>query len=254
MISKFRSVVILSLVVATVTFYSSCKKDATSTNGADKTKIGAQLAVSLYQSLSTSFNNKNGATTSSIGTKRTTLADNLCGTFKEVPVNEISTQGDTVKDTYTGYYRFVYNCDSTSKVNGYTQSDSIVNAGFNTAKTYNRLVKEFLTVTKIGTDFTKLSVNGSHYSLIQSQSKTNAAESSSQTNNFTLTSLVLEADGNKMTIKSGAATFNCTGTNDGTAFNFTGTITFLTGYKATVTFDGKTYLVNLLTGETTLQA
>jgi hypothetical protein len=253
MIMKFRSLTVLSLLAGTVLLIGSCKKDAISNKSTDSTKIGAQLAVSLYQSLNTAFNSKSGLVTSSASPRRTTLADNLCGTLKEVPVNEVTTQGDTVKDTYTGYYKYVYNCDGNNTVNGYTQADSIVNAGFNPAKTYNRLVKEYLTVTQLEADFAKLGVSGNQYSLITSQSKTNSAESSTQTNNFTLTNLVLVPGSNKIAITSGTTTFTCAGTTDGTAFSYTGTITFLADYKAKVEFDGKVIIADLLTGDTAVQ-
>ncbi|MCQ6959402.1 hypothetical protein [Mucilaginibacter aquariorum] len=252
MITKFRSIAVIALLATAVFSYSSCKKDTTSKADTDNTAIGTQIALNLYNSFNGSFGNTDlgsGAPVVNSTVKNGIKLNSFtCGQVIETPVNTTTSQGDSVKNTIVGTNKKVINCDG-NVVTGYTLTATTSSIGFKPTYTFDYLVKENYTLKSLAANYAKIGVNGTQTSVIKTQQKSDATKSSVQNNAYDLKDFVIDSSSRPFDITSGTATFVSTGTANGKAFSFKGTITFIGGHKVKISLDGKVITVDLLTGK-----
>ncbi|MBK0378977.1 hypothetical protein [Mucilaginibacter segetis] len=255
--TRLKSVFILLTAVAFT--YTSCQKAATNTNSSkpDNATISAQIALNLYNSINGTYGGVNvgdglpvihGA--SSNGLK---VNDISCGTTTESPISYTTNSGDTVKSTVTGHSSYTINCDETNfSILGYTLVDSTTTIGTAPGYNFHYIIKENYDVATLNSTYTLVSLKGTQTSVISTASTTSADESTSQTNEYTLKDFQIKGhDGNPTTIIAGTALFVVNGTKNGESYSFTGSIEFMPTDKAKLSFDGKVFMVNLLTGKST---
>jgi hypothetical protein len=248
MIAKFRFATVLSLITLIVVIYSACKKDTKALNTNNDAAIAKTIAVNFYTSIGNTIASKNTVTDIPIinsvhnGIKVNGLT---CGETINQPFNNVYTKGDSVKDVMTGANKFVVSCDAQSQPNGYTYTGHYVNTGFSPYSTYNNSVDESYTLKALLPEYAKMEVNGTQTSVYKFTTKKDN-EYMDQTNTYVLAGLIIDSTTKPFDITAGTATFVSKGTNAGKAFNFAGTIEFLGNHKARVSFDGKTFNVEIL--------
>ncbi|MBB5394874.1 hypothetical protein [Mucilaginibacter sp. AK015] len=246
---KFKPIAVIALLATAVLSYSSCQKDNSSKSTKDDSAtIAKTIAVNLYHSFGSTIASKNALTGLPVinsvrnGKK---VNDLTCGEYIEQPYNNIYTKGDSVKDVMNGTNKYVISCDANNNPNGYTYSGSYVNTGFNPFSTYDITVKEFYTLKALAPEYARMQVDGNQVSVYKTVTKKDG-EYMVQNNAYTLTGLVVDSTTQPFDITAGTATFVSNGTNAGKDFSYSGTIQFLGGHKAKVTFGGKTYDVEIL--------
>ena len=249
MIKKFRFATVLSLLALTVVIYSACQKENKQTNTDNNDAVIAKtIAVNLYNSIGSTIASKNTVTgIPTVNSVRNGIKVNglTCGETIDQPFNNIYTKGDSVKDVMTGANKFVVSCDAQNQPNGYAYTGRYVNTGFSPYSTYDNSVNEQYTLTALLPGFAKMQVDGSQSSVYKTVTKKDN-EAMNQTNTYKLTGLIIDSSSRPFDITAGTATFASKGTNAGRDFTFTGTIEFLGNHKAKVSFDGKSFDIEIL--------
>jgi hypothetical protein len=248
MILKFRLATILSLVALTVVIYSSCKKDSTSVKTNNDAEIARSIAVNFYNSIGSTIASKNTVTgIPTVNSVRNGIKVNdlTCGETINQPFNNTYTKGDSVKDVMTGANKFVVSCDAQNQPNGYTYTGKYVNTGFSPYSTYDNSVDEQYTLKALLPEYAKMEVNGTQTSVYKFTTKKDN-EYMVQNNSYVLKGIIIDAASRPFDITAGTATFVSKGNNAGKDFNFAGTIQYLGNHKAKVSFDGKSFDIEIL--------
>jgi hypothetical protein len=265
---------ILTILIAVVIFYASCKKNGTkpnstntSTNTTTPTKetpnydvLSNQIAIGLIYSLT----GKYGGTNINDGIKApTTGAKLMCGFNYDTTYNYNTKAADTAK-TFAGNLKFVTTCNS-NVVNGYTVRDSLTNTeiGANFNNTY--VVAQNYVVQTTDPNAVSVSMNGNIYISIfdKTISGTTTSGYTSIASTYVLKGLLIDYSSGIANITTGTATFNTATSNlnsttpkGGVVGSYTGTITFTGSLQAKLTIQTsatttKSYTINLLTGTVT---
>jgi hypothetical protein len=246
MSNKFKSLAAISLVALTVLLYSACKKDAKVTNTNNDQQIATSIAANFYKSIGNTVASKTSTGIPATNSVRNGIKVNdlTCGEYIEVPFNNTYTKGDSIKDVMTGTNKYVVSCDAQNKPNGYTYSGSYVNTGFSPYSTYDNSVEENYILKALLPEYAKMEINGTQTSVYKFTTKKDN-EYMVQNNSYELKGLVIDATSKPFDITAGTASFISKGNNAGRDFNFEGTIEFLGGHKAKVTFDGKVFDITI---------
>lgn len=248
MISKFRFATLLSLIALTVVIYSACKKDSTTVKTNNDAAIAKSIAVNFYNSVGNTIASKNAVTgLPTVNSVRNGIKVNglTCGETIDQPFNNIYTKGDSVKDVMTGANKFVVSCDGQNQPNGYAYTGKYVNTGFSPYSTYDNSVNEQYTLKALLPEYAKMEVNGNQSSVYKFTTKKDN-EYMVQTNTYALKGIIIDATSKPFDITAGTATFVSKGSNAGKEFNFAGTIEYLGNHKAKVSFDGKSFDIEIL--------
>ena len=247
MIKKFRFATVLSLLALTVVIYSACQKENKQTNTDNNdAEIAKTIAVGLYNSFGATIASQSTLTgLPAINSVRNGIKVNglTCGQVINQPYSFTHT-GEGTEDVMNGSNKFVISCEG-SQPNGYAYTGSYVNTGFNTSTTYDIKVVEHYTLKSLAPEFAKMQVDGSQSSIYKTVTKKDN-EAMNQTNTYTLAGLIIDSSSRPFDITAGTATFVSKGTNAGKNFNFAGTIEFLGGHKAKVSFGGKSFDIEIL--------
>jgi hypothetical protein len=266
--------IIIALLAVTL-IYSACQKTVTNpvktittTNTTDQTAALGQVATDLYKSLTGQY----GGTNLNEGIKIPSQITNgqplhtlnsvssLCGYTVDTSYTVTSTAHDTSKVTKTGF-KFVYTCGS-GKVNGYKVYDTITYAETNGKYTITNGVAQRYSAKALDNTFKLIQTDGgiltSSLYYIKPNTKDPRGESHSFSSQYIMTALKIDIRSGVADITSGTATFLMIKFDldkytaiDGTFWSAQGTITYQAGHKAKLTYNGKSYLVNLLTGVVT---
>lgn len=253
---KFKSLLVLAAGLA---FITACKKSNQSTGDPQLTpaQVTSQVALNLNGSLfgglgavdlSSGINTAQPYVVHSKGKAVNDLSDLGCGLTADTTVSTTVSLGTDSTLTVAETLNFSFICTNNT-LSGFSTNDnaSISYAGPNLSLAYK--VSENLTFALVnvsdpnssGTLKGTLGSNGSY------QYKTGTKRSGSQVFNYTITSLIIDDNGN---IVSGAATFTSSGSGPRGVWNVQGSIAFLGGSKATIAISGKVYNVDLNTGIT----
>jgi|GEM_PF-3859657 len=254
MYHKAKSVIFLSLSLMVVLFYTSCRKNEAkeSANTINKKDISIKMAKGLYESLT----GTNASIKKTAASKNNTKAVNTtqCGLSVDSVVNTAyNVPTDPAHYTITGRVNIKYICDQYSwNTIGYTLTDSLHTVrGTPVYAEDATVMNKYDAVTK-NYNYGVVTVNGVQKSHILLTTYYPIPVTTDQNNNFTLQNMVVEAFAPKgADITSGDALFVVQGKIDGTAYNFSGNITFLGNHKVLVTFLDEAYNVDMLSGEVT---
>lgn len=234
--SKF----LLPIVVCVMMVYTSCQKTEKNPTSSKLTtaQAGSQVAINLSKSLAGTFGGVNlndGVNVSVDGHQGPhqgcTCTKTLCGFFTDSLVNYNATVGDTVVHT-GGNLKFFFNCVD-GKLSGYTASDSL-----NTTKTVSGQapivyrVQQDYDIKALDDQNQFIGVTGNNWLT------TNDGGSYYKVKDLKIN--VVTKD-----ILSGTATFE----SYGSWGDVKGSMTFLGNHMADMVLDGKTYHVNMLTGQ-----
>ena len=258
-------IALLSIVAVT---YSSCNKVQTKPASSNENTAASQLSLSLYKSLTGQYggNNINDGVkaTSAIhlsvrktGANTLSSSNNvqsLCGYTIDTAYNYSVAANDTTK-TFTGTFKFVNTC-SASTVDGYSVYDTVSNTEQGTKFINNYINAQYYTVQALDKTYKLVSANG--YIFAEASSLLYAtATAKSQLNalnsKYYLTALTIDVTSGTADITGGTSTFNASiNSPDGTITSYQGTLVFLGNHQAKITFStGKSYMVNMLTGQVT---
>jgi hypothetical protein len=257
---------IFALLVGVSLFYTACKKSSQSqpaSQSQNDATVSGQIAMNLAQSLSGSFGGasiQDGVSPSTSVTSSTSKLNNVrslvrsktsaCGFFTDNGIDYTSNIGDTIKSTTKGSINYFFNCKN-GAATGYTVSDTLITTGTAPKYSFTYDISQDYDVTGLNTNNSQITLSGSLKSFVDFvYIKKYASNSTSVHNNYVLTDLVINQDDN-YDITSGTATFVSTGTNSYGNWEFTGSIEFLGNHRAAITFIGKEYYVDLLTGVVT---
>ncbi|MES2279678.1 MAG: hypothetical protein V4592_26825 [Bacteroidota bacterium] len=260
----------LALLAFAICLNVSCTKNTDAIKKTDNTAaISKQLALGLYQSLSSGVSTiSNGGVKTGSTSRLITMDTHSCGQSVTSVTDRTETKGDTTR-TYLGNAIFTYMC------NGFLNNGTDLDA---------YLQKDVLTTTETGTGFKNiynttldydvraldatyqhLKVNGATSTNWYNSNVSGNTTTSSYTiaTNYTWTGVIADTSGPRNAFLSGDVAYTTQITDktaaagaDGKIYNYHGTLTFMPDFKMKVTFnfaDGTTtaYLVNILTGETT---
>jgi len=255
---KFTFKSTLALLIGASLFYTSCKKSQNqpASQTVSNETVSSQIAMNLAQSLSGSFGGasiKDGVSPSAITSSASKLRvsnTNSCGFFTENGINYSSNIGDTIKSNTKGSINYFFNCKN-GAATGYTVSDTLITTGTAPKYAFTYNISQDYVVKGLNTNNSQIDLSGSLKSFVDFvYIKKYASLSTSVHNNYVLTDLVINQDDN-FDVTSGTATFVSTGTNSAGTWEFTGSIEFLGNHRAAVTFIGKEYYVDLITGVVT---
>jgi hypothetical protein len=243
--------------------YLSCTKNgakpstSSTTQTTDET-VARAIALSLSQGLSGSLGGANindglKPNTSAIAGKTlaSTSSGYVCGFVNNPNISYTTNVGDTITSTTTGSNQFYFNC-ANGVPTGYTLNDQLYTVGTAPGYTFNYDIAQDYAVTSINQYQTQLSVDG-NLKAIKNLTYTNKAyKPSSETDSFKLSDLLLTISSTGASnIYGGTATFTTTGTNSSGSWDYTGTLQFLGNNQGKITFYGRIYFINLLTGVVT---
>jgi hypothetical protein len=255
---KLKLKIIFAVLIAVAFVYTACKKTgASNTSGSSLTpqQVTSQIALNISETLfggvspidvSSGLNAPSGFAVHTKGKIVNDLNNPFCGLVVDTTLTETETEGDTTA-SISGSVKFNFSCTN-DVLTGYTTDDNL-NVSLSTS--------QFSLVYKIGENLTLLSLNpadeNSNFSINGTLNSTttfdfktaSAGKSGTATFDYNLKNVVFDINGD---VISGSATFTTTGTGAHGTWNYSGTITFLGNYEATVTINGTTYKVNLQTG------
>jgi hypothetical protein len=255
----------LILFVGVLLFYTACKKTGSSpvtspTKNTDKMAFSKSLAQNLVNSLTGTYggvNIKDGiskpAIVNSLHGGRTinglNTASTLCGFYVDTSVFYKINIGDTIKSTTNGSLQIYFFCKGNGKSDGFNVIDTLMTFGKAPGYTFADTLAQDFEVTSLNLGNQILKLDGNILSAINLNFTGHTPPSSSH-NYYVLTGLVVDLS--DFDITHGTAAFTSTGSQGGTSYYYTGTITFLGGHLADVVFNGFTFHVNLLTGVVTV--
>jgi hypothetical protein len=258
-----RNAKLLLLLAGISISYLSCTKNSapkpttsSDTQTTDET-VARAIALSLSQGLSGSLGGANindglKPNTSAVAAK--TLASTspyVCGFVSNPNINYGTNIGDTIKSTTTGSNEFYFNCTN-GLPTGYTITDQLYTVGTAPGYSFTYNVGQNYAVTSINQYQTQLSVDGSLKAVKDLTYTNKAYKPSTETDSFQLTNLLLTISATGTTdIYGGTATFTTTGTNASGSWSYVGTLQFLGNNQGKITFYGRIYYINLLTGVVT---
>ncbi|MCR8561389.1 hypothetical protein KXD93_27295 [Mucilaginibacter sp. BJC16-A38] len=255
---KLKTLLSIAIVAGMAVIYTACKKsDTSSANALTPAQVSSQVALDLAQNLFGGYGGVNVgqgldapgglAVKQSHGKLLHDLSNPFCGLVIDTTVNETSDPGSDTTASVSGHLYFAFSCTN-DMVTGYTTKDNL---------TISLSTASFSLVSKINEDLSLLAINpadnnsklilkGTLGSAGTYSYKTGTKKSGTRAFSYVLSSLVL--DPNQDDIVAGSASFTTTGTGTTGSWSYIGTITFLGGHKVSITINGKTYNVNLLTG------
>lgn len=259
--------VALGLFAIVLLLNASCKKNSAAPGKKDNTAaLSKQLAMGLYNSLSNGVSTSahNGLKTGSTRTLITMDAPS-CGQSVTTLTNRTETSGDTTR-LYLGNSIFTYMCDgfyhNNKDLDAYILRDTSATIETGTGFKNNYKTTLYYVVKSTDANYNTLSVVGATNTYWYN-SKVNGSvviESHAISTDYTWSNVVADRSGVRTVFTAGTVNYamhivdtdSTTGAN-GQVYDYTGVMTFLPNSKMTVTmsFGGttKTYLVNLLTGE-----
>jgi len=257
------------LLAAAVCLTVSCKKNNADAVKTDNTAaIGKQLALDFYNSLSSGLNTvaNNGIKAGSTS-RLVTMAAYSCGQSVTTATNRSDIKGDTTI-TYLGNSIFTYMCngylnDGTT-LDAYLQKDTLTTTEAGTG--FRNVYKTTLNydVRAVDSTYHHLKVNGetSTNRYISKLSGSTITSSDSVATSYTWTDIMANTSGPRNifigTIDYSTQIVDKSGA-DSQTYAYHGSLQLLADFKMKVTFifangTTKVYLVNVLTGETTLQS
>lgn len=264
---KLASLLLATAVCLTV----SCKKSTDIAKTDNTAAIGKQLALDFYHSLSSgisTFSNKGIKTGST--SRVVTMSAYSCGQSVTTATNRSETQGDTTR-TYLGNSIFTYMCNgylnNGTDLDAYTEADTLTTTETGTG--FNNIYKTTMNydVRALDSTYHHLKVNGESSNNWYTSKVSGSTTTSSHNivSNYAWTDVIFDTSGPKNAFVSGNVNYTTqiidkTAANpDGQTYNYHGTLQLLTGFKMKVTFifndnSTKVYLVDLITGVTTLQS
>lgn len=245
----------LVLLTGIVLTYSGCKKSNNNPSGPALTpkQVSSQIALNLTQTLYSGFGafslgdglnapDNLGVVHTKNGLKVNSAGDPLCGLTVDTTLNySVSENGTSA--SVKGTLGFKFTC-SNGVISGFNVFDDLAVTESTSEFSGSFKVNENLTLLSLdpSNDNSNLSLNGTFGFDGSYKYKSGAA---TQTFNYTLTSILLDANGQ---ILSGNATFSTKGSGTPGVWDFSGTIKFLGNGNATITISGTAYNVNLQTG------
>jgi len=253
MYAKAKSAALFSLSLIAIMFYACRKNEAKeSATAISKKDISVSMAKGLYTSFTGASSSIKKTAVSKEGVKAVNTTQ--CGSSVDSVVNStFNVPADETKYTITGHINIKYICDQNNwNTIGYTLTDSLHTV--RSMPVYNEdatVIDKYDAITK-NYNYGVVTVNGTQKSHIIFTSKYPSPVTTDQNNNFTLQNMVVEAFASKgADITSGNALFVVQGKINGTAYNFSGNIKFLSNHKVLVTFLDEAYNVDMLSGEVT---
>jgi hypothetical protein len=237
---KFRSKLIIMLLIGVVLFYMACKKmnspvaQSQSQNTVSADMISKQVALSLHKSL---YGLSSG---SQIKKPRAGVPNPACGFTVDSVLNFNTTSNDTVSQT-TGRIIFTFNCTN-GQSSGYSAIDSLNVTGTATGFSFiNNSIQNYI-ITSLNPANTLLSVSGSIVAFVGVTYTAPATKPTADSTTYTLTGLTINVS-NNYDVTAGTATFVTTGSTNSGPWDYTGTIAYLGNHMANVTINGKVYPV-----------
>ena len=248
-----------ALLAGALLIYSGCKKtqDKPSSESVNLQALSGQIALNLAQSLNGSFggvsikDGLNGPSNLSANSgSRLKVNDAVvgCGFLLDTGINYNTNIGDTIKSHVTGSIIYRYTCSGGAAI-GYTVSDTLVTTG--TAPGYNFYynITQNYVVTGLNVNSPIITLGGSLKGVVD-LTYPNPKNSQHTDNAFVLTNLKIDQSAN-YDVTSGSATFVTRGHNSVGSWEFVGNMVFLGDHKAKVTFNAKSFIVDLITGTAT---
>jgi hypothetical protein len=249
------------LLLGVALSYSACKKDVKSTpvaqtQTASTDVVSTQVATNLAQSLSGAYGGVNlnsGISSPSLATNSSSRAVNslsstaTCGFFDDNGIDVKTNIGDTIKSETTGAIDFSFKCDTHGNHNGFINDDSLLTIGKAPGYAFTFDLTQHYNVSILA-DANHLEVDGNIKSFIDFIYTKKGTSPTSVHNKFVLSGLEIDLT-KGADITGGTATFTSEGTYGGATWDLTGLVKFIGNHEATITINGKTVTVNLLTGQ-----
>lgn len=247
------------LVLSVLLLYSACKKTSSTSSGPTYTpqQVAGQVAVNIYQSLfgglagvdlSGGINSASTFALHNHGKAINDLSNPTCGMSVDTTIKSSVSIGDS-SISISGRIKFGFACTN-GVISSFTTNDNVT-IGFNSPSfKLSYQVGENLTVTALDPTnyYSNVELDGTLSSNGTYQNLTGNKGNGSTAFTYTLKSVVAAGDGSG-DVLSGTATFDTQGTGPRGVWNDQGTITFQGNYTALVVINGKTYTVNLQTGQ-----
>jgi hypothetical protein len=250
----------LVLLISVALFYSACKKSSTTTTqkALSPQAVSSQIALNLSQTLFGGLGTFNiGGGLDAPGEfgviKHNKLhindvnGDPACGTIVDTTLNS-SVTIDTAQLSVKGTIKFSFLC-SNGSLSGYNINENVQIGAITPHLAISYSVAEALTIqsTDPTSSLSTLSLNGTLNEAIGIKYKTGSNQTDNDSFNYVFKSVIIDPNTDGLT--SGTATFVTKGSGPTGSWNYTGTITFLPNYRAQITINGSTYLVDLQTGQ-----
>ena len=258
---KFNSTIAIALLSGAALFQAACNKSGNTAKPAAPTVnnnvVAAQIALNMSKSISGSYGGSNisdGLTTgstlnNSAAGKTLNSSGYICGFIADSNVNYSYSLGDTVKGKVIGGIQFFFDCVNGQPA-GYTLVDELFTKGTGQGYSFNYDVAQGYEVKSLNKYVTLLSVDGklkSYQDFAYTDPKVKAV---SLHNDFVVTGLIVDISvKGQSNITAGTATFHSVGYNTTGSWDYVGTLEFLPNHYGKITFYGKVYLINLLTGK-----
>jgi hypothetical protein len=251
---------ILPLLAGVAVLYSACTKTSSSVSPTSTDKkasdnvASSAIANNLAQSLAGAFGGasiKDGVTPSTNSTSskiKVQSSDYRCGFYVDTSLNLVFNQGDTLKATKTGGVKYYFVCND-NKTIGYDSVDSLNTTGSGPGYSYIYNIVQKYKVRGLNLNNSNFSLDGPMKAYIDNEYPKYKTFSRVH-NTYVFSNLYVHGDDN-FDITSGTATFRSQGQTNGGGWDYSGTITFLGNHKAKLFFLNKTFLINMLTGEST---
>ena len=258
---KFNSTIAIALLSGAALFQAACNKTSNTTKPAAATPgtdvIASQIAMNMSKSLSGTYGGSNISDGLSTGNtiKNTTASKTLnstgyiCGFVADSNVNYTYTQGDSVKAKVVGGIQFFFNCTD-GQPDGYTLVDELFTSGFGPGYSFKYDVAQGYEVHDMNKKGTLLCVEGKLKSYKDFTYTAANIKATSEHDDFVVDTLRVDiTTPSSPDITSGTATFHSKGTNATGSWDYVGTLEFLGNHQGKITFYGKVYHIDLLTGK-----
>lgn len=259
----------LALLTGVALFYTSCKKDNSSSKATGtSTQISAtataqknqaaQIATNLVHALSGTYGGVNvndgvsqpGVATHSTSKAKINSLNYTCGFFVDNGIHYTTNIGDSLKSVSDGSLSFYFKCTN-GIATGYTAADTLTTIGTGPGYSFADGVAQNYVVTGLNPNNSLISVDGtikSSINVLYTKTKTFAVSH----NEFILTGLQVQlAATPSPDITSGTAIFIATGKTGTSEYALYGTLTFLGNHRAKIDYYNSIYYVDTLTGKVT---
>jgi len=173
-----------------------------------------------------------------------------CGTTQADTISRQSPAGSSTTYTYNLKYNYTVNCGNNNKPDSLLSSLIYSGSNSSSSMSSSNSGSSIFKVAGLDSAATSYIINGEYKSSGSFASKTDTASHGNNSIDIIFTSLTLSKPGRSIT--GGTATISVTGdTPKSGSFSYTGTLVFNGNNDATLTLNGKTYKINLYTGQWT---